>query len=114
MDNKRRQEATRGDKRGFMGVVVYYISSNSEVVDLPIALPHMTGVHSSEKIVEVVSELLQLFGITSHTTAYFVLDNASNNNTAVLALAQKTGFIAPHCCLRCAPHTLNLIEQTLL
>jgi hypothetical protein len=105
---------TRGGKRGFLGVVAHYVSSDGEVVDLPIALPQMTGAHSSEKVVEVVNKSLQLYGITPSTTGYFVLDNASNNDTAILALTQKMGFIAPHRRLRCAPHTLNLIGQTLL
>jgi hypothetical protein len=43
-----------------------------------------------------------------------VLDIASNNDTTVLAIAQKIGFNAFHCRLRCSPHMLNLIGQTLL
>jgi hypothetical protein len=42
-----------------------------------------------------------------------VLDNASNNSSAVLAIAQKMCFSATDCRLRCGPHTLNLIGQSL-
>jgi hypothetical protein len=45
---------------------------------------------------------------------YFVLNNASNNDSAVLAIAQKIGFSATDRRLRCGPHTLNLIGQRLL
>ena len=105
---------TRGGKRGFLGVVAHYVNSDGEVVDLPIALPQLTGAHSGEKIAEIVSKLLQQFGIDQHMIGYFVLDNASNNDTAVLALARRMGFNATHRRLRCGPHTLNLVGQTLL
>jgi type IV pilus biogenesis protein CpaD/CtpE len=105
---------TKGGKRGFLGVVAHYVNSDGEVIDLPIALPQLTGAHSGEKIAEVVSKLLQQFGIDQHMIGYFVLDNASNNDTAVLALARKMGFSATHRRLRCGPHTLNLVGQTLL
>jgi hypothetical protein len=40
---------------------------------------------------------------------YFVLDNASNNDTTVAALARHVNFTTAHRRLRCGPHTLNLI-----
>jgi hypothetical protein len=94
--------------------VVHYIDSRGNLQDLPIALPQLTGAHSGERIAEVILETLDLFSIDAHTLGYFALDNASNNNSAVLAIAQKMGFSATNCCLRCGPHTLNLIGQRLL
>jgi hypothetical protein len=43
-----------------------------------------------------------------------MLDNASNNDSAIKAIADKIDFTAAHCRLRCAPYTLNLVGQTLL
>jgi hypothetical protein len=43
-----------------------------------------------------------------------VLDNATNNNSTVAIPAQEYCFNATHWRLRCEPHTLNLISQTLL
>jgi hypothetical protein len=63
---------------------------------------------------EVIRKTIQEFGINPLTVSYFVLDNASNNNSAVLALAQTIGFNAIHRRLRCGPHTINLISQMLL
>ena len=63
---------------------------------------------------EVISKTLQQFSINPLTIGYFVLDNASNNNSAVRAIAQNMGFNAVHHRLRCSPHTLNLVGQTLL
>jgi hypothetical protein len=53
---------------------------------------------------------------TSHSCniGYFVLDNAFNNDTAITSLASKIGFNDTHRRLRCGPHTLDLISQTLL
>ena len=48
----------RGGKRGFIGVIAHYVSSDSKVVDLPIALLQITGAYSSKKITEVVIKSL--------------------------------------------------------
>ncbi|KAA8611875.1 hypothetical protein PtrV1_13751 [Pyrenophora tritici-repentis] len=58
------------------------------------------------------------FGIVAHfatAAGYFVLDNASNNDTAIAAIARDYGGFDPiHHRLRCSPHTINLIGQALL
>jgi hypothetical protein len=105
---------TKGGKRGFLGVVAHYVDSQGDLKDLPIALPQLTGAHSGERIAEVVCKTLQEFSINQLKVSYFVLDNASNNDSAVLAIAQKMGFNATYRRLRCGPHTLNLIGQVLL
>jgi len=105
---------TKGGKRGFLGVVAHYVNSAGDLMDLPIALPQLTSAHTGEKIAEVVSQILQQFSINPHTIGYFVLDNAPNNDAAVLRIAQQMGLIAAHRRLRCGPHTLNLIGQALL
>jgi hypothetical protein len=81
---------------------------------LPIALPQLTGAHSGKSIAEVVIKTLQDFKITSQSISYFVLNNATNNDSTVAIVAQEYGFNATYRRLRCGPHTLNLIGQTLL
>ncbi|KAI2484851.1 Dimer-Tnp-hAT domain containing protein [Pyrenophora tritici-repentis] len=105
---------TKGGKRGFLGVVAHYVDSKAELRDVPIALPQLSGAHSGEMMAEVVIETLQDFGINAQLISYFVLDNASNNDCTVEVLAHKYGFNAAHRRLRCGPHTLNLVGQTLL
>ncbi|KAI1522813.1 Dimer-Tnp-hAT domain containing protein, partial [Pyrenophora tritici-repentis] len=105
---------TKGGKRGFLGVVAHFVDSRGDLQDLPIALPQLTGAHSGERMAEVVIKTLQDFKITSQSIGYFVLDNAPNNDSTVAILAQEYGFNATHRRLRCGPHTLNLIGQTLL
>jgi hypothetical protein len=105
---------TKGGKRGFLGVVTHYVNSAGDLVDLPIALPQLTGAHTGEKIAGIISKTLQQFGINSRTIGYFMLDNATNNDAAVLRIAEQMGLNATHRRLRCGAHTLNLIGQALL
>ncbi|KAI1509635.1 Dimer-Tnp-hAT dimerization containing protein [Pyrenophora tritici-repentis] len=105
---------TKGGKRGFMGIVAHFADSAGTIRDLPIALPQLTGAHTGEKIAEVVTMVLQEFGISSTQLGYFILDNASANDTAVANLARLHSFVKAHRRLRCAPHTLNLIGQAIM
>jgi hypothetical protein len=43
-----------------------------------------------------------------------VLNNASNNNTAVAALTRSFNFILSYQRLRCGPYTLNLVSQIII
>jgi hypothetical protein len=63
---------------------------------------------------QVVFTVLEDFGISSSQLGYYTLDNASNNDAAIEAIGCKMGFIPAQRRLRCAPHTLNLVGQTLL
>jgi hypothetical protein len=82
--------------------------------DLPIALPQLTGAHTSERIAEVVGDIIDTFGITRSQVGYFVLDNAYANDTAVTKLTQRFEFTASHHRLRCGPHTLKLVGQMVI
>ena len=104
----------QGGKRGFLGVVAHFVSSSGELTDLPIALPQLTGAHTGVRIAEVVDQTLRQFGVDSAKLGYFVLDNAANNDTAIAVVAEIYDFLPVHRRLRCGPHTLNLIGQTLL
>ena len=65
-------------------------------------------------MVEVVLQTLDPFSINAQTVGYFVLDNASNNDIAVIVISQKLGFRASDRRYCCGPHTLNLVSQRLL
>lgn len=84
------------------------------LIDLPIALPQLLGAHSGANMAQVVLTVLKDFGISSSRVGYFMLDNASNNDAAIASIADSIGFSTTHRRLRCAPHTLNLVGQTLL
>jgi hypothetical protein len=62
----------------------------------------------------VLYPLLQRFGITSDKLGYFVLDNASNNNTTLEELGKIIGFDPIEKRLRCIGHIINLIAESYL
>ncbi|KAI0604067.1 hypothetical protein TUN205_11686, partial [Pyrenophora tritici-repentis] len=101
---------TKGGKRGYLGIVAYYVDSSGELRDLPIALLQLTGAHTSEAMAKVVIAIFKQFEITVGKLGYFVLDNAHNNNTTINTLALQIGFSATERRLRCGPYTLNLIS----
>jgi hypothetical protein len=77
-------------------------------------LPKLHRAHTSNNIAAVATTILQLFGVDNASIRYFVLDNASNNNTAVESLAEEFGFIASERRLRCCCHILNLGAQLVI
>ncbi|RYN15529.1 hypothetical protein AA0113_g12768 [Alternaria arborescens] len=105
---------TKGGKRGFFGIVAHYADACGNVRDLPIALPQLTGAHSGDRIADIVAKTLEQFSIDRSKLGYFVLDNASSNDRAVAKLSELYDFEAPYRRLRCAPHTLNLVGQTIM
>ncbi|KAJ6197782.1 hypothetical protein J3E72DRAFT_269380 [Bipolaris maydis] len=104
----------KGGKRGLFGIVVHYANASGKLVDLPIALPQLTGAHTGERIADIVAQTLQKFEISLSKLGCFVLDNAYTNDTAVTYLAGQYGFTAAYHRLRCGPHTLNLIGQAII
>ena len=78
---------------------------------MPIDLPQLNSAHTGERLAEVIQLTLKKCGIMSVNVGYFVLYNASNNDTAVAALALAFRFTPSHRRLRCGPHTLNLVGQ---
>jgi hypothetical protein len=87
---------TKGGKRGFFRVVAHFSNAASMIRDLPIDLPQLGGAHTSERIAEIINSTLTTYRITLLKLGYFVLNNATSNNTAVAALARLYGFIPPY------------------
>ncbi|KAI1679452.1 Dimer-Tnp-hAT dimerization containing protein [Pyrenophora tritici-repentis] len=56
-----------------------------EIHDLPIALPQLKGAYTSKAIATAVIATLRIYKITLDTLGYFVLNNASNNDTTIAA-----------------------------
>jgi hypothetical protein len=101
---------TKGSRRSYLGIVAYYVNSKGDLIDLPIALPQLTGAHSGEAIAEVVIAIFKEFNITVGKLSYFILYNAyNNNNTTITTVTLKMDFDATKRCLACGSHTINLI-----
>jgi hypothetical protein len=61
---------------------------------MPINLPQLVGAYTGKQLAKVITLTLTTYGITADNVGYFVLNNASNNDTAVAALARQFNFIA--------------------
>jgi hypothetical protein len=107
---------TKSGKKGFLSIVAYYVTANGKLCDLPIALPQLTGAYTGERMAEVVLIILQKFEINTRKISYFMLNNTSNNDSTIQAIAHKPewDFDPIHRRLCYGPHTLNLIGQVLL
>jgi hypothetical protein len=62
----------------------------------------------------VLLPVLHYFGIDSANLGYFLLDNASNNNTTLIELARSIDFLPAKRRLCCISHILNLIAEQYL
>lgn len=96
-----------------LGVVAHWIDKDCTLRNALIGMPRLEGQHSGEKIAMAVSALIRDYGIQRKIGA-FVLDNATNNDTAVEILAQEFGLDPAQCRLRCWGHTVNLVVKALL
>ncbi|KAG9378457.1 Dimer Tnp hAT domain containing protein [Pyrenophora tritici-repentis] len=85
-----------------------------KLVDHLLGLPELHGAHTGNNIAAAATTIFRLFGVDNARVGYFVLDNASNNDTAVESLAEEFGFIASERRLRCCCHILNLSAQLVI
>ena len=63
---------------------------------MPINLPQLAGSHTGEAIASTLTKTLEVYGITREKLGYFVLDNATNNDTAIAAVVRVYNFNATH------------------
>jgi len=101
---------TKGGKKAFTGIYVHYLSRDGLVEEYPVALPQLAGVHTGERIAEVVQETFEAFEIRSEQVGYFVLDNVKSNDTCVQALTAQLELDRDpkQYRLRCFGHILSI------
>jgi hypothetical protein len=96
-----------GGKRGFFMIVAHFTNASRVIQDLPIDLLQLADSHTGEVIVYTLIKTLEVYAVTRDKLGYFVLDNATNNDTAIAARVYD--FDATYRRLRYGPYTLNLI-----
>lgn len=69
-----------------LGVVAHYISDSGQLEHTVLALQEVAGKHSGKNQSAIIMEVIQDFGIASKI-GYFVMDNATNNDTLVASLS---------------------------
>jgi hypothetical protein len=105
---------TSGNHLALNGIVAHYLDNTFKSQTITLATPEQIGAHAGVDLAEGVTAVLKDFEITSEMIGYFVLDNASNNDTAIIAIAKEFGFNPVERRLRCAGHIINLIARALL
>jgi len=93
--------STSANDLPLLAIVAHYITCGGVLKHLLIGLKHVTGKHDGEKIASHVSEVIKELGI-GNKLGFFMLDNATNNDTAIRALAIEYSFSAQQRRLRCA------------
>ena len=108
------RQKTKSSKRGSLGIITYFTIVDRNVINIPINLLQLIDVYTSEQLAKAITLTLTTYSITLLKLGYFVLNNASNNNTAIAALAYTFDFIPFYQRLRCGPYTLNLPSQIII
>ncbi len=125
------RQGSKHEKISVLGVIIHFINDKYENVTRLIGLPELsshrkTGVSQYTDcrlfliliyIIDQCAVLLPLltrFGITLSNLRYFVLNNATNNDTTLTELRKHIGFVPKDKRLRCIGHILNLITEAYL
>jgi hypothetical protein len=105
-----------------LGVVAHWTDPDHRQRTSLIGMPRVSGAHTGANIASAVADVLQLYNI-GQKLGYMMLDNATNNDTAVKAvhdeLAERdieplTIMTTGERRLRCFGHILNLVVKALL
>ena len=104
----------------FLGIVAHWMDIHHILHRGLIALPRIMGAHTGENIAIVLVDVLEKYNICEKL-GYMMLDNATNNDTAVESLDSELiwrGIIpvisSEERRLRCFGHILNLVVKELL
>jgi hypothetical protein len=95
------------------GIVAHFIEAKFESRAILLATPEQNESHMDFEIADQVISVIEDFNIGDNL-GFFVLDNASNNDTAMQAIGKRFGFDPQERRLRCAGHVINLIARHLL
>src|SRR5579871_5529360 len=104
---------TSGNLLSLNGIMVHFLDQNARLRTFLVSLAEIQDSHTGENIAEAVAAIITKFGIQDRL-GYFMLDNASNNDTCLKELAQRFNFDATQRRLRCAGHILNLAARQII
>jgi hypothetical protein len=94
------------------GIACFYRNQNNKPCKIILGIPEI-GRHLGTSIGAEVLDTIDSFGINDKV-GYFVLDNATNNDTAMKVIGDELGFMGSKRRGRCIGHTLNLSAKALL
>lgn len=97
----------------FLGVVGHFLDKQLRLQMLLLGLPELQS-HTGAEQSRVLLQVLNDYGIHEGNLGWFVLDNATNNNTALVQLSLTISFDPLKRRLRCAGHLINLAAEAFL
>ena len=103
---------------GLIGVTSHFTGEDTKLHTLTLGLREIQGAHSGKNQAIIVNDIIEDFQINDRL-GYFILDNASSNNTMVKEVAKKfrdrgIQFNPLQRRLRCCGHIINLTVQAFL
>lgn len=107
-----------GNHRSYLAVVAHWLDEDGTVRQGVLGLRQLLGDHSGQSIAAIVWAILEDFDLQNNT-GYCILDNAKNNDTALVSLRQyflniNIDWDNSECRLRCFGHILNITAQAFL
>ncbi|KAG7001051.1 putative AC transposase [Fusarium oxysporum f. sp. conglutinans] len=95
------------------GVVAHFVGVDYTNHQALLGLPRLYGSHSGENIANCLSSVLTQYDLEPKLGC-FMMDNAQDNDRAVLQLATRFGFDPDWRRLRCSGHVINLVVKAIL
>ena len=105
---------TSRNQLSLLGINCFFVDQQWRYRRLLLALPAVSGRHTGDNLANEVADVLAEWDIGSDCLGYIVLDNASNNDTAMRALGKEFGFDPEERRLRCLGHVINLAVKQLI
>ena len=104
---------TSEEGTNYLAIVAHFLDENHKLQTALLDLPPLKGPHSGENIARALSVVIDFYDIST-VLGFFMMDNASNNDTCIQELAKKYPAVKPQSRLRCVGHMLNIIVKALL
>ena len=104
---------TLSHNKAINGITASWVDRKGHCCTALLALTEMGDRHSGQAIAQSVVPVIKDYNF-GDKLGFFVLDNASSNDTCIAELAKQYNFIPEERRLRCIGHVLNLIAQELL
>jgi hAT family C-terminal dimerisation region len=111
---------TSPNSYAILGVIGHWVDVHGILRTALLGMRRLDGAHSGENICEAFWEVVLDYGLTKRI-GYFMLDNATSNDTALTILRKKLRdmsipkfFSVSHRRLRCFGHIVNLVVKALL
>ncbi|KAJ6439165.1 putative transposase [Purpureocillium lavendulum] len=105
---------TSRSQLSLLGVNCFFVDYQWQHRRLLLALPAVSGRHTGDNLANEVADVLADWDLGNERLGYMVLDNASNNDTAMAALGDEFGFDPEERRLRCLGHVINLAVKQLM